>query len=263
MIMKPLTMLSIPVALLAAALAAPTGSHSPDPQSGIHVTGSGEANLKPDVVLIRGEFSSSADTSAEALTKFRDGRRRAVKMIESLGMEGLTITGSGPALAVAPALNSRDMRMMMGIDASQTDVEGKFHARETLTIRLGNPTESDASSDAIAKVLDKAKEAGIKVSPALDAMPSYVRLALGMSSEEQKEAVPPIVYVVSDRAKLEEAACVKAMEDATRRATMLARLAGRKLGRVVSLSHSAPPAEKVSFDGAYRVTLQVVFELAE
>ena len=41
---------------------------------------------------------------------------------------------------------------------------------------------------------------------------------------------------------------------------MLARLAGRKAGRVISIRHEGPVAEKTAFDGTFRVSLHVVFE---
>src|SRR5262249_34959618 len=126
--------------------------------------------------------------------------------------------------------------------------------------RVGNLSATDASADLVAKVLDKAKEAGIRIG-APDVVPQYYRNVWGLGAEEQKEAVRPIAYAVTDRAKLEEAACVQAMEDARRRAEMLARLSGRKIGRVIHIRHDGPPTEKETFDATYRVTLHVVFEL--
>jgi uncharacterized protein YggE len=252
-------------ALVAAAGFSAPGDAPQDVREAIHgiqVIGTGEVSAKPDTVLIRGEFSANADTAADALVKYRDGRRRALKMMEELGIEGLAVTGAGPTISISPVMNDRNaMRAaMMGMDSNQQEADGKVQVRETLTIRVGKLADPDASADVVAKVLDKAKEAGIRIVGA-DVIPPYSRAFFGMSGEDQKDAVAPVAYVVTDRAKLEEAACVQAMADARRRAEMLAKLAGRQVGKVIHIKDDGPAAEKTSFDGTYRVTLHVIFEI--
>jgi hypothetical protein len=252
--MKP----SLAIAAVMAAAIFPAGGGVPqDAPGGIEVTGTGEVVMKPDTVVIRGEFSASADAAGDALTKFRDGRRRAIKMLESLAIEGLGVTGPGPMMSVGPPVD-RNMRQMW--DGSQTEIEPKVQIRETLTIKIGNLADPDASADLVAKVLDKAKEAGVKIGGS-EMIPPYMRMAFGITAEDQKEQATSIAYLVSDRAKLEESACVKAMEDARKRAEILANAAGRKLGRVVRVTHDDLPAEKTAFDGVFRVKLHVVFDI--
>jgi len=261
--MKPLATLAALAAAVCFSSGAGGGPRTEDPE-GIKVTGVGEVTAKPDTVVIRGEFSANADSAADALTKYRDGRRRALKMIESLGLETLSVTGNGATIVVAPMMNDRNaMRAaMMGFDNGQPEPEGKVQVREMLSLRVGKLPDGDAAADLVAKVLDKAKEAGIRVW-SQDVVPQYYRAAMGWGAEEPKESQVAVAYSVTDRAKLEEAAFVMAMDDARKRAELLARLAGRKAGRVTSIRHEGPAAEKNSFDGTFRVTLHVVFEIVE
>ena len=264
--MKPLASFST-VAVLVAAMCVARADAAPQNQDavrGIRVTGVGEVTAKPDTVVIRGEFSANADTAADALTKYRDGRRRALKMMESLGLETMTVTGNGPIITVAPVMNDRNaMRAaMMGFENGQPEPDGKVQVREVLSIRVTNLSDTDAATDLVAKVLDKAKEAGIRVW-SQDAVPQYYRAAFGWSAEEAKESSVAIAYSVTDRAKLEEAACAAAMEDARKRAEMLARLVGRKAGPAISIRHEGSATEKSAFDATFRVTLHVVFDFAQ
>ena len=264
--MRSLAFLCVSAALMASASLSQqpvvdVPSVSAEAFAGITVTGTGEVAMKPDTLIIRGEFSVNADQAGDALTKYRDGRRRALKMLESLGVQSLTIAGPGPTISVSPGFGDRaaNMRQMMGMDGS-IDAEPKVRIHETLTIRIGGISELDPAADVIAKVLDKAKEAGIKVGTNED-MREYMGWSFGNPLDTRMDQGVPIAYLVSDQAKVEEAAFAKAMEEARRRADMLARLAGRRIGRVLRISHDDFQPEKHAFDGLFRVRLRVSFAL--
>jgi hypothetical protein len=261
--MKPSSALALSATLVAAWLAlpgeAPPGPAGPAPgPAGIEVTGAGEATLKPDTVVIRGDLTVSAESANDALTKYRDSRRRAVKMLEDLGIPGFSIAGPGPTISVGFAMNDRAAFRNM-FDGSGETVEPKAIAHETLVARITGLTDLDSGANAVVKVLDKAKEAGVKIGS--DSLNPYEVNWMGFAQAAQRKERPDVAvaYVVSDPAKAEEAACAKAMEDARRRAEMLARLAGRKLGPPTTISQEEIGSEKLSFDGTFRARLRITF----
>jgi uncharacterized protein YggE len=258
--MKAYSALALPAVLLAAWAADPgVPAASRAGESGIEVTGVGEASAKPDAVVIRTYLLVSADAAGDALTKYRDSRRRAIKMIEDLGVEGLTVSGSGPVVSVNPGSGERAVRVM--IDGGNADPEPKAVVSETLVARISNVATLDAAANAVVKVLDKAKEAGLKTS-ILESMMNHDVFFFGYQPPATRRDAPDAVgYVVTDPARLEEAAWAKAMEDGRRRAEMLAKLAGRKLGPAKAIVQEEAPGEKSSFDGVVRARLRITFAM--
>jgi hypothetical protein len=218
--------------------------------------------LKPDAVIIRGELSVTAESAGEALTKYRDSRRRAIKMLEDLAIPNFSVTGSGPTIGIGFGGDERmAIRNMMFADGGE-NAEPKASATETLVVKITGITDLDAGANAVAKVIDKAKEAGIRITSP-DLMSQYEMGWLGFAglSQRKNRLEAAIAYVVGERAKMEEAACAKAMEDARRRAEMLARLAGRKLGAPTAISQEETPGEKTAFDGTFRARLRMTFAI--
>ena len=75
---------------------------------------------------------------------------------------------------------------MMGFDNGQPEPDGKVQVREMLSVRVAKLPDGEPATDLVAKVLDKAKEAGIRVW-SQDAVPQYYRAAFGWSAEEAKD----------------------------------------------------------------------------
>ena len=233
-----------------------------DAGTGVKVTGVGEVTVKPDTVVIRGEFSASADTAADALAKYRDGRRRALKMMESLGLESLTVTGNGPIITVAPVMNERNaMRAaMMGFDQGQPEPDGGARcARCCRSASRSCPTRSrplTSSRRSSTKRRRPASGSGAR---------NRSRSTTGRPSDgaRRKPRSPPWRSPMKSPTA-RSSRKPRAPRRWTMRASareMLARLAGRKAGRVIAIRHEGPVAEKSAFDGTFRVTLHVVFEL--
>jgi uncharacterized protein YggE len=61
----------------------------------IIVDASGTVPLKPDVAEIRASVSGNASVAADAVKKFRDNRRRALKALDDLKLKNLKVDLSG------------------------------------------------------------------------------------------------------------------------------------------------------------------------
>src|SRR4051812_30353255 len=104
----------LPVLLLLAALAPPARAADADGAGNsktITVTGSGEAKGRPTVVEMSATISGEAELAADAVVKYKDARRRAVKAIEDLKIPSLSIDSRG--FTLSQGVDAQQQQMMM------------------------------------------------------------------------------------------------------------------------------------------------------
>lgn len=192
------------------------------PVSGITVTGTGSASARPDAVEITGTVEGSAERGADAAVKFRDARRVAMEGLKAVEMQGLSVEGGGVALTRGGS--AEEMAVMMN-GGEQTNAEPATVISEPITVRLAgiHEMEDQAMIETLTKLLDTAKEAGLKFGP--NVPPGYGPYMTAMSGDVVR-------FTLNDSAGVKQEAYAAAMKEATAAATRLAELSGGKLGRI-------------------------------
>ncbi|MFN0196282.1 MAG: SIMPL domain-containing protein [Planctomycetaceae bacterium] len=209
-------------------------------EDGISVEGSGRATAKPDLVEMGGTVIGDAELAEDAMTKFRNNRRRTVGAIEALKIEGLTIVGGG--MSIASGEMNQQMQMIFG-GGNPQQVPAKVTVSEPLTFRMTGIDAADADQlfATIIKIVDAGKDTGIVVR----AKPmSVIQMQM-----EQGQMPALATYKSSNIDDLKQQAYEKAIQNARANADRLAKLAEVKLGKVVSIQDlSVPNQNEANFN---------------
>jgi uncharacterized protein YggE len=210
--------------------------------STITVTGSGDAKGRPTIVEMSAVVSGEAELAADAVVKFKDTRRRAVKAIEALKIPSLAIESKGFTLNQGMDANQQQM-MMRG----QMPTAAKQRVQVTEPLRLVIKDVDKMSDEdlmnTVLKVIDAGRDAGLTVGAAMPQ--NYYQMQMMM---QRGDAQGMASFKIADPAALREQAYAKAIENARTKAERLAKLAGVKLGRVTSVQDGvvqAPQAQVV------------------
>ena len=219
----------LPSATLAAS---PTGGDA----STITVSGSGDAKGRPTVVEMGATITGEAELAADAVVKFKDSRRRAVKAIEDLKIPALAIESRGFTLSQGMDPNQQQM-MMRGQVA--TNVKSRVVVTEPLRliIRGVDQMKDEDLMNTVLKVIDAGKDAGLTVGP--PSPTNYYQYQMMMNRGETNTGIAS--FKIENATDLREQAYAKAIENARSKAERLAKLSGVKLGRVVSVQDGATP----------------------
>ena len=221
-------------ALVCAALAHPLVAAEPPPGK-ITVNGTGTAEVKPDVAEIHTAVTGNATMAADAIKKFRENRRRAFELLHKLDIKGLGIEAKGPVITSIAANNNQQAdRVFFNFNvngAGQANPQAAgMNCNESLVVRLPqiDRMKHEDVVDAVVKVLDACKDAGMTVSS---------------------------VQFKSTQMNANKTAAVRAAAAAARqKAELLASLSHARVGPVVSIQE-APVAS-----GTNDNTLQQAFE---
>lgn len=232
--------------------------------NGITVSGSGSASMEPDKMIVRVIVQGESEVASDALAQFNSARARAVEAFEKLGVEGLAVEGEGARIDAGIA-GGMNQVFMVGPGGNENGPVTKVHVKETL--RLNVPGIGALSpkqrTETAAKLLDAAKDAGLKLLADANAM-NVAQAVFTMGGATAPKASGLISFVPKDAQKAETAAFKAALEEARKKAGALAELSGRKLGQiqsvqVVSRKQSADQnAQAIKMD----VVLKVVFSMS-
>jgi uncharacterized protein YggE len=195
-----------------------------DANTGILVVGVGGAKSKPTLVEIGAQVSGEAELTADAIVKYRDARKQAVTAIENMKIPGLTLESDGFSVNQAVDDAARQA-MMRGMPAPAS--KPRVAVMERLKLRLTGveAMEPEALMDAVLKIIDTGRDAGLQVGPAQQYVNYY-----------PPPPPPPLVnFKVPDPEQVRAEAYQKAMEDARKKAQRLAELAGVTLGPIVAV----------------------------
>lgn len=223
--------------------------------SGIAVVAKGTARARPSVVELTGTVSGEAELAADAITKFRGNRQRAVEAIEGLEIEGLTIQGKG--ISFNSSVSQAQLQaMMMGGMAEQNTGNEKLTVSEPLVIRLEGVAqmETEPLLETLVKIIDAGKDAGIVIGaqPANPLMYQYSR----------QQSAPLALFKLEDVNRLKQQAYEEAMQQARAQAERLAELAGAKVGPVTSIREIDPESEgeSAAVDSYWAMMFQMMNE---
>ena len=226
---------SLFVIFAGAVLAASARPASADePSAGILVTGSGVVRVRPSVVEIGAQVSGKAELAADAMVKYKDAKRRALKAIEDLKIANLTVAEEGLTVGAPGDMNAMRMAMM---NQGGGEVKMQFEVGEQFRISVQGIDKLDAAAliDLVARIMDAAKDAGLSVGAS--GPKNYVEMQM-----EGGKAATVAMFVVPDAAEAKKKASALAMADARAQAQQLADLAQVRLGAVRAIQESASPA---------------------
>ena len=202
-------------------------------EAGITVLGTGEVLAKPDCLEIDVSASAGAELTGDAVVKYDDTLRRIRGAFDKLDMKDLTIeqrelsvaSGGDAAAGVAAVM------------AAQNKAASKstFHISRSLRLvvrKIDKLPETEVIGT-ISKLLDAAKDSGATVGK--DGGANALMQMMGRAAS----ATPVVHFVVEHPEELREQAYRKAFDEATTRATRLAKLANAGLGRATSIEEVA------------------------
>jgi uncharacterized protein YggE len=203
----------------------------------ITVTGSGEAKGRPTIVEMGATVSGEAELAADAVVKYKDARRRAVKAVEDLKIPSLTIDSKGFTLSQGVDANQQQM-MMRGQMVTTAKQRVLVTEPLRLVIRGVDKMKDEELMNTVLKLIDAGRDAGLVIGPA--APQNYYQMQMMM---QRGDTTGPGLasFKIEDPAAVREEAYAKAVENARAKAGRIAKLAGVKLGRVTSVSDGAPP----------------------
>ena len=247
--------------LLTTALVAPTLIAAPpafgadgNPAS-ITVTGSGDAKGRPDVVEMTAMVSGEAELAADAVVKYRDTKRRAVKAVEDLKIASLAIESRGFTLNQGIDPNQQQM-MMRGMAPTSTKQRVQVSESMRIVLRGVDKMKDDELMGIVLKVIDAGKDAGLVIG-ASGPMNSY---QYQMMMQRGGDAMGMATFKVTDPAKVREEAYAKAIQSARAKAERLAALSGVKLGRVLSVQDNVVQTQTAQVVYVYGTQQQAAAE---
>jgi len=185
-------------------------SVTPQQQTGIWVTGQGEAMVVPDIAALRLGVEVQADTVAEAQTQASDAMDKVQQALEDNGVAEKDIqTQRYSIYPVTKWISDRDEQVIVG-----------YRVTNIVVAKIREIDKAGA-------IIDAAAEAG------------------GDSTRIQA-----ISFDVDDKTPYYEQARAKAVEDANNKATQLAELADVGLGKATYISEGAAysPVRADSYD---------------
>lgn len=200
----------------------------------ITVTAVGQATVKPDQIVLTGQLSESSEKMKDAVTAFRDTRRRAMAAIKEAGVENLIITPSALSISLSggPQMNRFGGKQPEAAPAGQLVISQSVE----LTVNGVDKMDEQALIDLTVKLIKTAKEAGVDLSA--NKMQNMM-MEMGMGESIGSSAI----LRVSDPDTVNKAATKAAVEQARADAAYLAELAGGKLGPVVRISDAVAPGD--------------------
>jgi uncharacterized protein YggE len=225
---------SIVLTALLSALS-PSGTRGAD---GITVSGAGEVPTKPSRVEIDLSAGAAAELTGDAIVKYQDSLRRTLDAFKKMDLKNLKIEQRSLSFESTGGAASENAFVQPG--AAPTSVKSQIDITRSLRVVLSEADQLSEAElmDTIGKLLDAAKDAGAKIG-------ARTENALLMRMMGQTASATPVVtFVVEDAAPAREKAYQAAFDQAKARAARLARLAGRRLGRVESVEEGVETSGK-------------------
>jgi uncharacterized protein YggE len=231
--------LLVTTAILLAFLAAPlarAAEESPEGPgsnggSGISVAGTGEVKGKPTVVEIGANVAGEAELAADAIVKYRDARRRAVEALNGLKLAGLKVDSGG--FAVNQGVDSAQAQAIMQGNAAPGGKQRVTVSEQLkLTLTGADKMKDEELMDIVLKILDTGRDAGLQIGRPGPRNYYEMQMFYNNGGGQQGSLV---AFKLVEPDAMREQAYKAAMDDAKKKASRLANLAGVKLGRIVSV----------------------------
>ncbi len=198
---------------------------------GITVLETGVVEAMPDTLELVAVVEGNAELAGDAVTKFRDNKRRVTEALNGLKIKGMTVVGSGLAINSGTAPNA--MAALQG-QANQPKAGDKVAVQEKLTVTLSgiDTWSADNLLQSVTRILDVAKDAG-------GAFGSGPKSMIEIQLSGAKPG-PLATFKLAKIDALRQQAYDTALKQARAKAGHLAKLSGLELGDIVSIRETAP-----------------------
>jgi uncharacterized protein YggE len=206
---------------------------------GITVGGAGTVKGHPAVVEIGARISGEGELAGDASVKFHDTKKKAIAALDALKDPNLSVEFEGPSVAMAtdPAAQMRAMQGIAGTDAGKQKIQISEQAR--LVLKVPEGAEADKLLATVLKIIDAGKDAGLQMGPPPG---NFLQMQIRAQTGQGDQGIA--VFKIPDKSAIEGQAYEKAIADAKSKAERLAKLAGVKLGPVMSVqSEDVAPAK--------------------
>lgn len=211
---------------------------------GIAVTGSGEVKGLPGQIEFHAKLAGSGEIGGDALVKFQEFKRRSLEAVDGLGLENLKVEFGGFSVTQGGDPNQAYQQMIFlgGDDGSAETAKPEVAISSMFRITVGGIAEMKEEDvlDLSTRLLDKLSDSGVAVLPNQQA-PSYDEIG-------DPYPMPALAtFVLADAAALAEQAREQAFASARASAERLAKLAGVKLGGVVSIQEVSSNSATIQY----------------
>ncbi len=207
-------------------------------EPGITVLGTGEVMAKPDLLEIEVRASAEAELTGDAVVKYDDNLRRIRGAFAKLQMKELTVDER--ELNIASGSEAAGGLAAVMVAQNKTPAKANFHITRSLRLavrQIDKLPEADVIAT-ISKLLDAAKDAGATVGK------EGGRAAILQMMGQGGGPSSVVHFVVEHPEELREKAYQNAFDEATAKATRLAKLAHSRLGRAISIEEVAASVAK-------------------
>lgn len=226
---------SIVLTTLLSALS-PSGARAAD--GGITVSGTGEVSAKPSRVEIDLSAGAAAELTGDAIVKYQDSLRRTLDAFKKMDLKNLKVEQRSLSFESTGGAAAAAMEQLGG--AAPATSKSQIDITRSLRVVLSEADQLSEAElmDSIGKLLDAAKDAGAKVGGGTEN--ALLMRMMGQAAS----ATPVVTFVVEDATAAREKAYQAAFDQAKTRAARLAKLAGRRLGRVESVDEGVVASGK-------------------
>jgi uncharacterized protein len=206
-------------------------------ESGITVTATGEATVKPNRLEIEIKSGASAELTGDAVVKYRDNLRRAKEAFDKLKIENLQVEDRGMNVANTAAGGNNAVLNIGGAAPAAAKPEVNISKSLRLAVNGVDKLSEEQLINLVAKLLDTAKDAG--VTPGGDTNSSLMMRMNGMAGPTTM-----VKFIADDAAAARKKATENAFKQAHEKAQQMAEMAGTKLGPVVSMEETGAGGDK-------------------
>jgi len=199
-----------------------------DDTATLSVSGTGESAARPDTAVLMAHVVGEAKLAEDAVVKWRDAKRRAMKAIDSLEIDGLDVTETG--LAIRTQYDQQQINNLRRQPGSGNPTPDSIVATEGLRISLTGieAMTSEQVLEKLLQVVSVSEDSGLSIGQ--DAM-TVVRY--GYNTQ-----FGVFTFAVTDPADAIAGARDAAIADARSQAELLAEAAGVRIGKVIAVNQS-------------------------
>ena len=188
-------------------------------ESYVTVSGTGSVKVAPDYFVVPTTLMGSGETVSETMADLKKKREKLEEAFDPMAFPKVKTIYTGPTLSRKSAHGHDEFGMPVAADPEDGNAEG-FWASETVQFKV--KIGPDATAESVHALVDKIQKA-----------------LSGADLESPLQAFghnPAVVnFGIADQQASSDQAYANAMEKARRKAEMLAKLSGKKLGQVISI----------------------------
>ncbi len=185
----------------------------------IRVTGSGVVKVKPDVATITAYVIGKGDSVEEATSDYKSKSEKALEVFDPMEYRDVKVTIGKPSFSMGGA---NRMVAMMGVIPGGDEEPAAYMATCAVTVNI--PLNPEATQEKINSIVNKVvvgmEKAKLEWSGTGMPQSTVVKLSL------------------KDRKPFLDEAMKQAVEEARRKAAVLAGLSGRQLGGIISVEET-------------------------